>query len=665
MNSRERDRLLLTAEGCFRAGNHGQARLILQSLVAASDPPSKAHELLGYISGNEGDMPSALRHLQRACELPGRSPEALYYLGTSYLRQDQPRPAIESFKKALSLGGPFFEALHELGTAYSRCGESRLAIDSYGKALELQPRSFDLLFNIGKMYDEVKDLANAVVHYDRAIAIDPAVADVWAHKGAALYDAKRYVDAIACWERALSIAPQIDFLHGFLLHARLRLCDWDRWDADRRQLMTLVEANEKACGPFEMLAVSASDEANLQASARWVAENFAAEAETVLPQRPTGDKIRIGYYSADFGNHPVSYLTAELYELHDRDRFEVFGFALEPAVQGDKMRTRLEHSFDRVVDVKGKSDREVAALSRDLGIDIAVDLGGHTKGSRTGIFMHRAAPVQVNFLGFPGTMGAVFIDYTVADRATIPEQSRAFFREKVVYMPDCFQPCDTQTPPAMTPTTRADFKLPAAGFVYCCFNNAYKFTPEVFDAWMRILARVPGSSLWLLADVAQAEANLRREAGARGVDPDRLIFAGRLPFAEYLGRYRHADLFLDTLPFNGGATVNSALWAGLPVITCPGDSFAGRMASSPLRALGLPELVVQDRRAYESLAVELAHDAAALGRIREKLLLGRTSGPVFDMPRYVRHLETAYREMHRRSQSGQPPEHIHLASEHA
>lgn len=660
MKPRERTRLLQAAEGYFGSGNEALARLTLESLVAADASSSRAFELLGYVYGNEGRLADAHRCLTQACQLPGATPEAWYYLGVSCLKQRLAEPAIRAFERAIALGGPFFEALHDRGTAYSLLGQSASALESYAQASKLRPDSFDLVFNIGKVYDEAKDFRNALAHYDRALALDPGVADAWAHRGAVLYDLDRYGEAIDDWERALAIDPQIDFLRGFLLHARLRLCDWRDWPSQRAELIASVERGENACGPFEMLAFSGDEEVQAKAARRWVDANFAPAPGAVAFERGDRDRIRVGYFSADFGHHAVAYLTAELFERHDRERFEIIGFALSKAAQEDSMRERLARAFDRFVEVDGLPIPAIVERARSIGLDIAVDLGGHTKGSRTAVFADRVAPVQVNYLGFPGTMGAPFIDYIIADEVAVPEASRQVCTEKVVYLPECFQPSDTRRPLSPAALSRAACRLPAEGFVFCCFNNTYKITAETFACWMRILGAVPGSCLWLLAGSEAVRVNLRREAAAAGVAPERLVFAGRVAADEYLARMRLADLFLDTLPFNAGTTANDALFAGLPVLTCPANAFSARMAASLLHALDLPELIARSSGEYEAKAIALARRPAELDALRARLLRNRAAGPVFDMPRYARHLEAAYREMLRRWQQGLAPDHIRV-----
>jgi predicted O-linked N-acetylglucosamine transferase (SPINDLY family) len=350
---------------------------------------------------------------------------------------------------------------------------------------------------------------------------------------------------------------------------------------------------------------------------------------------------------------------AELFERHDKSKFEIIGFSFGPQVE-DEMRTRVSRSMDRFIDVRTQSDEEVMQLSRELEIDIAVDLKGFTQDSRTGIFIGRAAPIQVSYLGYPGTMGASCIDYLVADRTLIPVESRQHYSEKIVYLPDSYQVNDSRRVIAANSPTRSEEGLPEKGFVYCCFNNNYKITPSVFDLWMRILNRVEGSVLWLLEDNPSAGVNLRQEAARRGVSRERLIFARRLPLAEHLARHQLADLFLDTLPCNAHTTASDALWAGLPVLTQMGEAFAGRVAASLLGAVGLPEMVAATKVEYEALAVELALDRSRMKTIKDRLQKNRLTAPLFDAATYARNLESAYTAMYERHNAKLPPEHISI-----
>jgi len=438
----------------------------------------------------------------------------------------------------------------------------------------------------------------------------------------------------------------------------MRICEWTRFDEEGAALDARIERDVVATPPFHLLALSGSARLQRRAAETWVRAQCPPDPSLgPIPRVPPHEKIRIGYFSADFRHHAVSMLAAELFETHDRSRFEITAFAFGPPSE-DAMRTRLSGAFDRFIEVQGRSDRQIALLARDFHIDITVDLGGFTRHCRPGIFALRAAPLQVSFLGYTGTMGAPYIDYLVADPTVVPEQSRQHYREKIIYLPDSFQVNGTQRGMGTRAFTRSELRLPSSGFVFCCFNNNYKIAPGTFDGWMRILSRVEDSVLWLLEDNPQTSRNLRQAAERRHVGAERLVFAPRMPLADHLARHRAANLFLDTLPFNAHTTASDALWAGLPVLTLLGESFAGRVAASLLTAIGLPELITKTAAEYESLAVDLAVHPERLDSLRERLVQNRTATPLFDTQRYTRHLEAAYAQIQARYQAGLPPDHI-------
>jgi predicted O-linked N-acetylglucosamine transferase (SPINDLY family) len=378
-----------------------------------------------------------------------------------------------------------------------------------------------------------------------------------------------------------------------------------------------------------------------------------------LVKRAQRDKIRIGYYSADFHNHATAYLMAEFFERHDRSKFELFAFSFGPDKQ-DGMRQRLTQSFDQFIDVRFNSDKEVAEFSRMLGIDIAVDLKGSTKDHRFGIFSYRAAPVQVSYIGYPGTMGADYIDYLIADKTVVPQEHQKHYSEKIIYLPDSYQVNDRKRVIADKTYTRQELGLPSEGFVFCCFNNNYKITPSVFDSWVRILKAVPNSVLWLFQDNPLAAINLRKEAKARGIDEARLVFAKSMPLDQHLARHSAADLFLDTLPYNAHTTASDALWAGLPLLTCMGESFASRVAASLLKAVGMPELIANTQEEYEAKAIELAQNPDQLNALKQKLQSNCLSAPLFNTEKITRHIEQAYANVYERYHADLMPENIYV-----
>jgi protein O-GlcNAc transferase len=436
------------------------------------------------------------------------------------------------------------------------------------------------------------------------------------------------------------------------------VCDWDGIDGAIASLARRIVAGERATPPFPALAML-SDPAVLLAAARtWTGARYPPRHDLAPVEVPRANgRIRIGYFAATLHEHATAYLMAQLFEAHDRDRFEIVAFSYGPRT-GDAMRARLVAAFDRFEEIGTRSDLEAATLARSARIDIAVDLMGYTRDARPGIFACRAAPLQVAYLGYPGTLGAPYVDYAIVDRTVVPSSQQGDYSEKLVYMPACYQVNDARRPRPGQGPARAGQGLPADAFVYCCFNNNFKLTPRVFDVWMRILREVEGSVLWLMQDNAWAAGNLRKEAHARGVDARRLVFARRVPLAEHLARHRIADLFLDTLPYNAHTTTSDALWMGLPVLTCLGESFAGRVAASLLKAIGMPELVAATPVEYEERAVALARDPRALRALRDKLAVQLRAAPLFDAGRFARDLENAYRAMHARMLAGLPPDHI-------
>ena len=438
----------------------------------------------------------------------------------------------------------------------------------------------------------------------------------------------------------------------------MKICSWSDLEESLSKISTKVMACEKVANPFLLLALN--DDALLHKKSSEIYVQSTYPLNTMLGpiiKRPQNHKIKLGYFSADFHNHATGYLMAELFELHDKSKFELIGFSFGPTTN-DEMRHRLEKSFDQFIEVDSKSDVEIAQLSRNLKLDIAVDLKGFTQDSRTGIFSYRAAPIQVNYLGYPGTMGADYIDYIIADKTLIPTESQLLYAEKVVYLPNSYQVNDRKRLISNRRFTRQEHGLPEDDFVFCCFNSNYKILPDIFASWMRILHAVEGSVLWVFQDNPWVIENLKSEALNFGICINRLIFAEQIPLAEHLARHHQADLFLDTLPYNAHTTTSDALWTGLPVLTLTGKSFASRVAASLLNAIGLPELITSSQEEYEALAIKLAKTPQKLADIKSKLASNRLTSPLFDTPLFTKNLEDAYIKMHERYRSGLQPNHI-------
>jgi len=651
--------LFLLGSAETQRGNAAAGLRLLDQCAAAEPLNADAWNNRGLALQNLKRIDEALQSFDRAGELQPGSPEAFINKGLLLRELGHFPQALESFERALQIDPGNPEQHNNRGNVLLDLGRAAEALAGFDRAIELAADYPEAHANRGSALQELGRMAEALASFDRAIALDPNLAEAHNLRGDFLLKARREPEARASFERAYRLNPSLDFLYPRLLYSRLRTCDWDNIDAQLARLQAKIARDEQSCMPFDALGLTGSPSIQRKAAQAYAARKFPPRPEPgPIPMRQRGPKIRLGYYSADFRDHATTRLMAELFELHDRTRFELVGFDFGPA-SDDAMRRRVQASFDRFIDVRRMSDREVAGLSRDLQIDIAVDLKGYTEDCRPGIFAGRAAPVQANYLGYPGTMGAAYFDYIIADRVLIPEGSESFYSEKVVFLPDSYQVNDRRRTVAERSFGREELGLPPEGFVFCCFNNNYKITPPTFDAWMRILKRVEPSVLWLIEDSPTAAANLRKEAGRRGVRAERLVFAQRMGLPEHLARHRSADLFLDTLPYNAHTTASDALWAGLPVLTCAGEAFASRVAASLLSAVGLPELITHGLAEYEALAVELAINPPRLAQLRNKLLASRPTAPLFDTPRFARHLEAAYAEMHERWLAGRPPDHIH------
>jgi predicted O-linked N-acetylglucosamine transferase (SPINDLY family) len=629
--------------------------------ISAVPTYAEAHCNRGVLLQELKEWDLALDSYNRCIEInPGIS---YAYLNRGNLLRERKKleMALANYDRAIEIDPANADAYCNRGAVLTELRQWEAAFASLNRAIELNPEHADAHCSRGQLLAAVMKIEGAIASFDKAIAIKPDFAEALRSRGDALIGLKQYAAAIASYDQAILLKPDFPYLLGGRRHAAMYICDWRDLESDVARIATGIEADAKVAPPFTVLALL--DSARLQHGAARVWMRDQCPQENALPrilQRAAASRIRLGYFSGDFHQHPVALLAAELLESHDRSRFEVIAFSFGPDTK-DEVRTRLEHVFDRFIDVRDKSDEEIAQLSRSLNIDIAIDLGGYTGYSRTRVFALRAAPLQISYLGYPGTMAADYIDYLIGDRTVIPEGQRCHYTEKIAFLPNSFLPHDSRRAIATTEVTRESLGLPSTGFVFCCFNNAHKITPATFDIWMRILGRVENSVLWLSHNDPTAANNLRQEAVARGIDAGRLVFANRLASsAEHLARQRVADLFLDTLPYNAHATALDALWAGLPVLTCMGEGFASRVAASLLNAIEMPELITVTPSEYESLAISLATEPRNLDDIRQKLARNRLTAPLFDTKALTRHLELAYSKVYERYQANLPPEDFHL-----
>jgi predicted O-linked N-acetylglucosamine transferase (SPINDLY family) len=639
-------------------GDAAGARDLLRRALEIDPLNLQAMEELGAAELEAGDFRQAEAWLQRAIAHGRRRAAVFCWLGISLSAQGRPAEALGAFRRAVAAEPRDAEMHINLGHELLKAGSREEAIASYERALAIEPGNAGACVSRGDALLELGRLEEALASYDRALALEPAHANALHNRGIALLDLGHYEAAATAFQRLLETAPDYPYAPGYRLHALLHCCDWKEYEKAVAQVVESTRAGKPAAGPFNFLPISDSAPDHFRCARQFVEHEFPAAARPLWQgERYDHRKIRVAYLSADFRNHATAYLVAGVFETHDRTRFELSALSFSRQ-RSDEMTRRLEPCFDRFVDVGQRSDREVALLLRELEIDIAVDLHGFTRGGRAAIFAQRPAPVQVNYLGYPGTMGAQYMDYIIGDRWVIPEEHQRWYAEKIVYMPDSYQANDTRRRMADRAPSRAEAGLPEAGFVFCCFNSSYKLSPGLLGIWMRLLQQRNGSVLWLVEDNPAAARNLRREAEQRGVDAGRLIFAPRLKLEDHLARHRLADLFLDTHPCNAHTTASDALWAGLPLLTRLGDTFAGRVAASLLAAVGLPELIARSWEEYEHLALELSADSARLAALKARLAAGRATQPLFDTGRYCRHLETAYVGMWKRTQLGAPPENF-------
>jgi predicted O-linked N-acetylglucosamine transferase (SPINDLY family) len=652
------DDLLRQAITAFEAGNFNACELALEEVLKAEPKHLSALQIYGLVKASQGQHQAAVSFLQQAVQIDPQDAGLQFNLAKALSESDQEQAALAHHELATQLTPFNAAAWLNFGISLFKLGIYEEALSCYQKALAIQDSNAAAWFNQGLALKALGRNEAALNAYGRAIQIKPDYFEAWLNT-AILFTQLHYEDkALIAYEKALAIKPNYDYLFAMPFNLKMTMGNWIGYEVALAAILSKASVGEKAITPFGMLAISSSPELQLAVAKQYTQNR--TKADLALPailNRQRSQKIRLAYYSADFRNHAVTQLLAGLFENHNKAQFEVIAFSFGHDNNAEVFQ-RINQSLDQLVDIQGMSDLEVAKLSREMEIDIAVDLMGLVQDSRPGLLAYRAAPIQVNYLGYPGTMGADYIDYIIADHTLIPADCRQYYAEKIAYLPFSYQANDNKKQIAEKTASRTELGLPEQGFVFCCFNNNYKITPPTFDSWMRILGQVEGSVLWLLEDNRFIAQNLRLEAIKRNIKPERLIFAPRLSLAEHLARHRAADLFLDTLPYNAHTTASDALWAGLPVLTCMDASFASRVAASLLNAIGLPELITTNSQEYESLAIALANDSARLQQLRTKLAAQRLTAPLFNTPLFAQQIETAYIQMMARYWDDLPIDHI-------
>lgn len=626
---------------------------------------AEAHTNLGALLVEHGNLSEAMTHCREAIRLNPALVEAHNNLGSALKRAGQLAEAESSFREALRRNSDNAETHNNLGLMLWERGELESASLSFREAIRINPGFVEAHNNLGIVMHALGKLPEAVAAYREALRAKADFAAAHFNLGGALQAAGKLLEAVASYREALRLKTDYPAAQSALIHQLQHLCEWSQLEPLLEQQRQRVQSDPGfIVAPFAFICTPSSAAEQFACARKWAQASFAPYAQQreglgFTFSRSDGPRLRIGYLSADLHEHATAYLLAELLEVHDRARFEVIAYSYGPD-DGSAMRKRLVAACDRFVDIRSESFVEAAQRIHADAVDILVDLKGYTESARTGIMALRPAPVQVNYLGYPGTMGVDFIDYIITDRFVSPPEHEPFYSERFAYLPDCYQINDSKRAIAEPAPTRAQCGLPEQGFVFCCFNSNYKITPEVFAVWMRLLKQIPGSVLWLLESNATACINLRREAQAHGVDAERLVFAPRLPLPEHLARHHAADLFLDTLPVNAHTTASDALWAGLPIVTCAGETFIARVAGSLLTVVGLPELITESLADYETLTIHLAHHPDELAALRQRLEAQRRTTPLFDSTRFARHLEMVYQMMWEIHCAGELPRRIEV-----
>jgi protein O-GlcNAc transferase len=664
-----------SALSALQAGNLPNAERFFSAVLRAEPKHVGALNLMGIVLMQLKRFAEAETYFRRASQEHPKSDAMLYNYGLALKALNRPLEALQRFNEALQINPSVAETWNNRGTVFNDLKRYDEAIVDFDKATSLNPRYAEAFCNKGKSLAALGDYDQAMMTFERALALKPDLHEAWLGRGNVFFDLKQYHDALVAFDRALELSPDftqawvgramtalylmrydqaffsynkaltldphVDYAEGLRLLAKLNLCDWTELEAETEGLLSRLREGRAVSAPLVLLSIPSTPADQLRCARSFV-KDLPVVSSAWRGEAYSHDRIRVAYLSANFSDHPVAYLMAGLFEQHDKSRFEVIGISFGPA-QNSPIRRRLENAFERFEGVGDKTDEEIANLIRDREIDIAVDLMGHTQHARLGIFARRPAPIQVHYLGYAGTLGTNFINYILADPTVIPEEHRPFFAEQVVWLPDSYLVNDNRRAISPRTPTRQECGLPENGFVFCSFNNAYKIVPQIFQVWMRFLRALPDSVLWLSQADPVAMTNLRREAERCAVSAQRLVFAPKVAEnTDHLARQRCADLFLDTLPYNAHSTASDALWAGLPVLTCLGETFAGRVAASLLRAVGLPELVTTSLEDYEALALRLAREPSSLAAVKDKLARNRETQPLFDTARFTRHIEAAY-----------------------
>jgi len=638
-----------------------------------------------------GEEKAALEHHKNATKLMPLNHEAWNNYGKCFFNLKLFEDAVNSFNQAISINKNYYEAYSNKGNVLNEINRIDEALESYEKAIQFEPNNeiaysnkgialkklkkfneaidslniaiklkkdhFEAYLNRGSVLLELNRLEEALEDLDKAIGLKVDCVEAYSNRGKTLQIMKLLNEALISYEKAFKLKPDFEYVFGHIIHVKMLMCKWEKFDDDIELLKQKIIKEEKVIPSFEALSVLDSLSAHLKVSKEWINDKYPFNSLLgKIKKNKLGEKIKIGYFSADFREHPVSYLTAEMFELHNKEKFEIIAFYFGPP-DNSQMHNRIKSAFDQFINAGQMSDKDTAEMSRNIGVDIAVDLTGLTGNGRIGIFAYRAAPIQLSYIGYLGSIGANYYDYLIADEIIIPEKNQIFYSEKIVYLP-CYQVNDSKREISDRIFTKEELKLPEESFIFCCFNNNYKLTPTIFSSWMRILNSVKNSVLFIYAGNQWVRENLKLEAGKFDISNDRLIFADTIERGDYLARYKVADLFLDTYPYNAGTTASDALWTGLPILTYQGESFASRISSSLLTAVNLPELITTSMEEYEKMAIKLAENHEILNEFKQRLNHNKLKTKLFDSKKFTVYIELAYTKMYENYHEDKALDHI-------
>ena len=632
----------------FKEKNFTESKEYMKKALKIKTDSFELHNFFAFILLNLKKFDLALKSWDEVIKLKPDYPEVYNNKGNILFMQDKFQEALMNYEKSIELKKDFADAFNNRGNALRKLNKKKDSIESYKQAIKLKPNYAQAYKNLGSILKETNDVDNSIKNYEKAIDIDPKYLDALVDLGNIHQDRGQNILALNNFFKVLELKSDFKFLLGFVAHVKLKICQWDGIDNILEDIEKKVIERKNITQPWVFLTYN--DSPNLQkiTSEIWAnkGKKSSKNNSRKFDDKSKNKKIKIGYFSCDFYNHATSLLMINLFELHDRTKFEIIGFNVGSKIE-DELYKRVHKAFDQFFNIGDKTDSEIIDFSRLQNIDIAVDLKGYTKNNRFDIFKERCAPIQINYLGYPGTLGSECIDYIIADKILIPKESQKYYSEKIIYLPDSFQVNDSIKKNVSKNFTKEELGLPRDKFIFCSFNATFKILPKTYDVWMNILKKVENSVLWLLVDNDETKKNLILETNKRGVNDERIIFANRMPFEQHILRQKLGNLFIDTFPCTGHTTCSDALRAGLPVLTLQGKSFAGRVSSSLLNALGLKELITKNIGDYENLAIKLASDPNFIGTIKSTLEENLKKKPLFNCEKFTGNIEKAYLEIQR------------------